>query len=306
MRANIRRRAVAISNTGGSPMMSSRSRARTGQLASAVAVSLAAFMPGPPLHGQIAEPPEVAEPAQHDHMSMGAHHMNFPLGEETCGPHYTYTKGPLGPEHWPGVCAVGRMQAPVDIRNPQKLPLGSLLKFGYQPVALDVINDCNQYRILVRFPDNDWLKVGRKPYFLSELHFRQPGEYAVDGKRPVMSVQLVHLSPESMVVVLEVPVVAGRENQAMKALLQHVPAAGKEHTIAGVKIDATDFLPANRSFYRVPGSLTVPICNEGATWFVMKNPIEFSRAQIAAYARYYHDTARPLQPVNGRPVAESE
>jgi carbonic anhydrase len=281
------------------------SPARMGRLAS-LAASLSAFMLTPALHAQIAEPAETVEPRQHDHMSMGAHHMNFHLGEETCGPHYTYTEGPLGPEHWPGVCSSGKMQAPIDIRNPQKLPLGGLVKFGYQPADLDVINDCNRYRILVRFPDNDWLRVGKRPYFLSELHFRQPGEYAVDGKRPVMSVQLVHLDAETAAVIVEVPVIAGRENAAMKALLQHIPAAGKENRIAGIKIDATDFLPADRSFYRVPGSLTIPICNEGATWFVMKNPIEFSAAQIAAYARYYHDTARPLQPSNGRPIVESQ
>jgi carbonic anhydrase len=37
----------------------------------------------------------------------------------------------------------------------------------------------------------------------------------------------------------------------------------------------------------------------------MKNPIEFCQAQIAEYKKYYHDTARPLQLLNGRPVAES-
>ncbi len=282
------------------------SPARTGRLASLAASLAACVLFTPALHAQIAEPSEAVEPGQHDHMSMGAHHMNFRLGEETCGPRYTYAEGPLGPEHWPGVCAVGKMQAPIDIRNPQKLPLGGLLRFGYQAADLDVINDCNRYRVLVRFPDNDWLRVGKKPYFLSELHFRQPGEYAVDGKRPVMSVQLVHLDAETAAVIVEVPVIAGKENEAMSALLQHIPAAGKENKIPGIKINAADFLPADRSFYRVPGSLTVPICNEGATWFVMKHPIEFSAAQIAAYARYYHDTARPLQPSNGRPVVESQ
>jgi carbonic anhydrase len=265
---------------------------------------LSLFAAAPPASSQVAEVPEKVDPAQHEHMHMG--HMNFSMGEETCSPTYTYNEGPSSPDHWPGVCTTGKMQTPVDIRNPQKLPLAGLLKFGYQPAELDVINDCNRYRILARFPDNDWLMVGRKPYFLSELHFRQPGENAVDGKRPRMSVQLVHLSPESVVVVIEVPVVAGKENRAMKALLEHVPAPGKESKVPGVQIDVRDFLPADRSFYRVHGSLTTPICNEGATWFVMKNPIEFSRAQIAAYMKYYHDTARPLQPSNGRPIAESQ
>lgn len=255
---------------------------------------------------QLAEPPGQAVPAGHDQMHMGAHHMNFHLGPENCSPKYTYQDGPLGPSHWPGVCATGKMQSPVDIRNPQNLPIGGALKFGYQPVDLDLINDCNDYRILVRFPDNDWLKIGRKPYFLTELHFRQPGENAVNGKRPRMSIELVHLDAETAIAIIEVPVIAGRENRAMKAVLEHIPAPGKENKVARVPIDATDFLPADRSFYRVPGSLTVPICNEGVTWFVMKHPVEFSEAQILTYMKYYHGTARPLQSLNGRPTVGSQ
>jgi carbonic anhydrase len=38
----------------------------------------------------------------------------------------------------------------------------------------------------------------------------------------------------------------------------------------------------------------------------MKNPIEMSEAQIAEYKKYYYDSARPLQPLNNRPVVESE
>jgi carbonic anhydrase len=197
------------------------------------------------------------------------------------------------------------MQAPIDIRDAEKLPLGGLLKFSYQRVPLDVINDCNRYRLLVRFPDNEWLRIGKKPYFLSEVHFRLPGESAVNGQRPRMSVELVHLDPETTIAIVEVPVVAGKENPAMKALLEQVPAPGKERKVPEVQIDASDFLPRDRSFYRVPGSLTVPICNEDVTWYVMKHPIEFSEAQIGAYGKYYHDTARPLQPANGRPVADS-
>ena len=66
----------------------------------------------------------------------------------------------------------------------------------------------------------------------------------------------------------------------MKTVLEHTPEAGEENKICGPSIDATDFLPSDRSFYRLPGSLTVPICNEGVTWFVMKHPIEFSKRRL--------------------------
>src|ERR1035438_9898905 len=227
------------------------------------------------------------------------------LGEEKCAPTYTYDDGPLGPAHWAGLCTTGKMQSPIDITHFEKLHIYDL-KFNYQPTDLDIINDCNQYRVLVKFPDNYWLTVGKKPYFLTELHFRQPGENAIDGKRPRMSVQFVHYSPEGVFLIIEVPVVAGRESAAIKTLWEHIPQPGKENKVEGVKINPMDLLPAKRAFYRYPGSLTTPICNEVVNWYVMQNPIEMSEAQIAQYTKRYNNTARPLQPMNNRPVSERE
>jgi carbonic anhydrase len=254
---------------------------------------------------QIAEPVEKVEPGQHQHNAMEHHHLHLILGEETCRPTYTYAGGPSGPSHWPELCTTGKMQAPIDIEHAEKLPITNL-NFHYQPSDLDIINDCNQYRILVKFPDNYWLTVGKRPYFLSELHFRAPGENAVHGKRPRMSVQFVHFSPEGVFLIVEVPVVAGKENPLVKTLWENIPEPGKEKKVAGLKINPEDLLPADRTYYRFPGSLTTPICNEVAQWYVLKNPIEMSEAQIDEYTKRYHDVARPLQPLNGRPVVEPE
>jgi len=267
-----------------------------------LAFSASLFVAVPPGTAQVMEPQEKMEPGhQHEH-----HHLHMPMGEEKCAPTYTYEAGPQGPDHWPGLCSTGKMQAPIDLLETEPLPIGSLLKFNYQPADLDIVNDCNRYRILVKFPDNYWLKVGRKVYNLTELHFRQPGETAVNGKRPAMSVQFLHFSPEGVFLIIEVPIVAGKENPTIKTLWEHLPDPGKENRVEGVKINPMDLLPADlRSFYRYPGSLTTPNCGEVVTWFVMKNPIELSEAQIAEYTKHYHDTARPLQPSNGRPMAES-
>ena len=259
-----------------------------------------------PVTCQVAEPPEKMEPGQHMQHGKEHHHLRMIVGEEECAPKYTYDDGPLGPSHWPELCGTGKMQAPIDIERADKLPLRDLNKINYQPTDLDIINDCNRYTIMVKFPDNYWLTVGKKPYFLSELHFREPGENAVNGKRPRMSIQFVHFSPEGVFLIIEVPIIAGKENPVIKTLWEHMPEPGKENKVEGVKINPADLLPADRSFYRFPGSLTTPICNEVVTWYVMKIPIELSEAQIAEYIKHYHNTPRPLQPLNGRPVAEPQ
>jgi carbonic anhydrase len=254
-----------------------------------------------PARSQVAQLPERAE--QHHH---SGHHMNIPdEATGTCAPSFTYEDGPQGPSHWEGMCSTGKMQSPIDIRPTQMVSMVPLT-LAYQPAALDLVNDCNHRRLVLRFPDNFWLKVGKKPYFLSEIDFHDPGEDAVNGKRPRMALRFIHLSAEAVFLIIEVPVVAGKENPAFKALLANVPEPGKESKGEGAMINASDFLPGDSGYYRFQGSLTVPICNEDVTWLVMKHPIEFSEAQIAQYEKYYHNTARPLQPLNGRPVAESK
>lgn len=254
---------------------------------------------------QAAQLPEKPMKHQHQH-SMD---MNVPSGaSEKCEPLFTYDDGPLAPTRWQGVCSTGRMQAPIDITKSEKISIPPLppLQMKYQPADLDLVNDCNHYLIKLRFPPNQWLKYNRKPYRLSEISFHEPGEIAVNGKRPPMSLQLLHLAPEATFLIIEVPVVAGKENPTIKTLWEHIPAGGKEQAVEGLKINVMDLLPADHGYYRFPGSLTHPICNEGVTWFLLKNPIEMSQAQIDQYEKYYHNTARPLQPVNDRPIFESK
>lgn len=261
----------------------------------------------PQVRGQAAEPPEKAEkPEAHHHMhSM---EMNLPSGaSDRCEAKFTYEPSPAGPEHWGGVCSAGHSQSPVDITTTKKMSVPPLaaLEFHYEPAQLDMVNDCNHYLIKARFPDNKWLTVARKPYRLSEIDFHAPGENAVNGKRPAMSLQFVHLSPEATFLIIEVPVVKGKENPAIKTLWDHIPAGGKEQVTSDIKLNPTDLLPADRSFYTFRGSLTNPVCNEGVAWFVLKHPIEMSADQIAQYQHYYQNTARPLQALGQRPVLES-
>jgi carbonic anhydrase len=235
--------------------------------------------------------------------------MNVASGvTDKCQPTYTYNGGPRGPTHWAGVCETGHVQTPINILKPEKVPLKLLpqLLFNYQPAELDMVNDCNNYQLKLRFPPNKWLKVKRKSWRLSEVRFREPGETAVDGKRPPMALQLVHLSPEANFLIVEVPVVVGKDNPTIKTLWQHIPYPGKEIKVADIKINVMDLIPADHGFYRFPGSLTAPICNEPVQWYLMKTPIEMSEAQINQYRKYYHNTARPLQPLNNRPLVESQ
>jgi len=292
----------------------SRDRIMRFDLTAFLALSLLTVTGAAPAAGQIAEPADRSEQHHHEH-SMD---MDLPSGvTDNCQPIYTYDDGPRGPSHWGGVCETGHMQTPIDITKPEEIPPKLLpqLLFNYQPAELDMVNDCNNYQLKLRFPPNRWLRVGqksrgginaRKPYRLSEVRFREPGETAVNGQRPPMALELVHLSPEANLLIVEVPVVVGKENPTIKTLWQHIPYWGQEVEVPDIKINVMDLIPADHGFYRFPGSLTAPMCNEPVQWYLMKNAIEMSEAQIDEYRKYYHNTARPLQPLNDRPLVETQ
>jgi carbonic anhydrase len=70
-------------------------------------------------------------------------------------------------------------------------------------------------------------------------------------------------------------------------------------------IDPKDFLPEDTSYFAYKGSLTTPPCSEGVQWLVVRKSIKASSKQIDAFARIYHNNARPPQPLYGRTIMKS-
>ena len=97
----------------------------------------------------------------------------------------------------------------------------------------------------------------------------------------------------------------GKASVALAPVFEKLPqAAGKQFTLA-TKISPVDILPAERGYFSFIGSLTTPPCSEGVRWQVLKQPVEVSKAQIAAFRKLYPMNARPVQPVNGRKVEQT-
>jgi carbonic anhydrase len=53
------------------------------------------------------------------------------------------------------------------------------------------------------------------------------------------------------------------------------------------------------------GSLTVPPCTEGVRRLVLKDPVDTSAAQLAAFRKLHPMNARPVQALNDRRLEES-
>ena len=82
---------------------------------------------------------------------------------------------------------------------------------------------------------------------------------------------------------------------------------GKMHTVSDVRICASQLLPQKTTaYFNYPGSLTTPPCTEGVNWFILKTPIEVSKAGLDKFTSLFQHDARPILPLHGRVVKESE
>jgi len=67
-------------------------------------------------------------------------------------------------------------------------------------------------------------------------------------------------------------------------------------------LNLKELLPQDQRYYQFIGSLTTPPCTEGVLWMVLKQPAQISAAQLRLFQQLYPNNARPVQPVNSRPV----
>ena len=224
-------------------------------------------------------------------------------------PHWSYS-GHEGPNEWGkldstyAACSSGKTQSPIDIRGAQKTDLPAL-KFDYNSVPLNIID--NGHTIQVNYPAGSTLTVGKKLYVLKQFHFHHPSEEHVNGHGYDMVVHLVHADAEGHLAVVAVFLKKGNTNPLIDLVWQNLlPEREKAVDVSGVTLNAKGLLPADRGYYTFSGSLTTPPCSEGVTWYVMKNPVALSEAQVAAFAKLYPRNARPIQASNDRKILETQ
>jgi carbonic anhydrase len=223
-------------------------------------------------------------------------------------------EGPKGPEHWGDLdpdyaaCKTGREQSPIDIRDMLKASLPAL-RFEYKPGPLYILN--NGYTaVRVNYPEGNgnFLVFGDRRYELTQFHFHHPSEEYIKGKPFDMEIHLMHQSDDGRVAGVAILLKAGDANAAVEKLWQFMPqTVSAERLIPNVQIDPSGLLPHDTTaYYKYMGSQTAPPCTEGVAWFVLKTPVTVSAEQISAFAKLYPHDVRPLQPLNGRIVSDSQ
>ena len=209
-------------------------------------------------------------------------------------------------------CANGRAQSPIDIATATPNAELPALTGRFEPAALHIVHIAHRadvvntgHSIQVNYADADTITVGSDAYALQQYHFHSPSEHQIAGISFPMEMHLVHKSGDGRLAVVGVLIREGRHNAAFDPVWSGLPAIkGAEVVHDSVRVDVDDLLPAARTTYRYDGSLTTPPCSEGVEWFVLTTPIELSAQQIAAFRHALAGNNRPVQPLNGRVIAQ--
>jgi carbonic anhydrase len=231
---------------------------------------------------------------------------------QQAGADWTY-EGIKGPLHWGKLdpaykaCSEGKEQSPIDIRGAHLNKSLPPIEFHYIAGSMTLTN--TGHTVQITPPAGSYIVVGGTRYDLVQFHFHHPGEEAVKGKLPDMTLHLVHKSADGKIVVVAVRLNEGNPNAVLAALWQHLPKT----TGATDKLDKPDeemnpagLLPADHGYWTYEGSLTAPPCTEGVRWFIFEQQVEISRSQLKAFTALYKVNSRLIQDTHGRKIEASE
>nr|CBA31718.1 Carbonic anhydrase [Curvibacter putative symbiont of Hydra magnipapillata] len=226
--------------------------------------------------------------------------------------HWAY-EGENGPQAWGklkpdfNLCAIGKRQSPINIEDGSTLQgPAEPVQFNYTPSNGTVVN--NGHTIQVDVQGDNSITVRGSRYRLLQFHFHTPSEESVNYKRFAMVAHLVHKNDEGQLAVVAVLLDPGAApNPLIDKVWTYMPLdAGDRVRMPRELLNMNELLPSDQRYYQFMGSLTTPPCSEGVLWMVLKQPMTISRNQLRLFTQLYPLNARPVQPLNGRPVRDAQ
>lgn len=221
------------------------------------------------------------------------------------------------------VCGSGQAQSPINVETASVSKVGAesfLAKTSWKPVSgLRLINNGNflgfaseqlGYTTLTG-PDGY-----PKFYQVTSVALRMPSEHHVDGKQFAAELQVVHKNQKTVLELEDDDALItsfffdiGEESKLLKQLLpESLPATG-DYTVIDKPVDLMWALgpSLDAPFYKYQGSYTEPGCAEAVQWALFEKPMTLSAEQWQAFKAFFPNPGnnRPVQPLNGRPVAKN-
>jgi carbonic anhydrase len=237
--------------------------------------------------------------------------LAVPVGTNAQQPGATWSyQGKEGPLNWGRLdpaykaCGSGKEQSPIDIHGARLNKSLPPIEFHYVSGLMTLLN--NGHTVQVTAPAGSYIIVGGVRYDLVQFHFHHPGEEAVKGKLPDMSLHLVHKSADGKFAVVAVRLNEGNPNAVLAALWEHLPKTTGATDKLTESMSPAGLLPSDRGYWTYEGSLTAPPCTEGVRWFIFEQEVEISRDQLKSFGYLYKVNSRLLQAPHGRKIEANE
>mmetsp|Transcript_88382 Transcript_88382/g.255045 ORF Transcript_88382/g.255045 Transcript_88382/m.255045 type:complete len:341 (-) Transcript_88382:156-1178(-) len=163
-----------------------------------------------------------------------------------------------------------------------------------------------------------------RTYRLAQFHFHTQSEDSFDFERLPMQMHMVHVAvatkdlPIAFAVIgvqVEVDKNCARHNHFLKSVFETgFPSdIGKKHVESKLPFNPyAGVLSPKGEFWYYPGSLTTPPCTPGVDFLIAEKRASIGPEIVAEYRRYlstgdrigdsYGHNARPIQPLNDRPI----
>ena len=225
--------------------------------------------------------------------------------------HWSY-EGKTGPQAWGklkpefSTCANGKRQSPIHIEDAITLQgPADPIQFNYQPSKGVVVN--NGHTVQVDVTGDNTLTTRDTTYKLVQFHFHHPSEEQINQKTYPMVAHLVHRNEQGQLAVVAVLFNVGTANSLIHKVWTYMPLDANDSVrMPEGLVNLNELLPRDQRYYQFMGSLTTPPCTEGVLWMIFKQPVTVSAEQLKLLGQLFPNNARPVQPVNGRPVREAQ
>ena len=227
-----------------------------------------------------------------------------PIPTDCTDVHWAYT-GEEGPDHWVDLCTGysacdGISQSPVDLTGAveDNSLTGVSLNYGTTPVEIEN----NGHTIEFVCEAGSKVTLNGTEYELLQFHYHGLSEHEVAGQHYPLEVHFVNKASDDNYAVIGIFIEEGAENELFTQFLEHFPHEEGSYADHATEIDLAGLLPDNLSYYNYNGSLTTPPCSEVVNWYVLKNKITASAAQIAEFQGILHNNYRPVKNLEGRSI----
>eukprot|EP00992_Anisonema_acinus_P009655 TRINITY_DN5855_c0_g1_i1.p1 TRINITY_DN5855_c0_g1~~TRINITY_DN5855_c0_g1_i1.p1 ORF type:complete len:287 (+),score=50.52 TRINITY_DN5855_c0_g1_i1:49-909(+) len=236
------------------------------------------------------------------------------LAEAVAAASWNYTH----PHLWPltnAECA-GRRQSPIDIVTTTTVAAGPEFLRLYAPImtAADLQLTNNGHTLQVSLTQRNLRFASSTfPDLMEALqfHLHTPSEHTIDGVSYPLELHVVTATPDATLFEPRFPLavfgliynVGTTEDLVLASILQLASQVNAANTST-----TAHFIPnfdLGKDFYEYDGSLTTPPCYQTVHWMVSAQIRSATQAQIDALVAIMGNNARPVQPLNSRPIKKT-